>query len=219
MPPTTPRTRQRRKDARPAELTAAALALFVERGYAATRLDDVAAHAGVSKGTLYLYFKNKEELFKAVILEGVVPVLEAGEALLEKFRDDPERLLREIMLNWWQLVGESPLGGIPKLMIAEARNFPEVTQFYFDQVVTRSQKLIGAALELGVARGVFRPVDIGVQMHVGFAPLMMMALLKHSFPDCAFSNEATSRRYIEDSLSLIFQGLCLPPKKKKATHA
>ena len=67
---------ERRKQERPAELLAAALELFTERGYAATRLDDVARRAGVSKGTVYLYYSSKEELFKAVILEGLVPVLE-----------------------------------------------------------------------------------------------------------------------------------------------
>jgi len=214
MNPPPPRSHQRRKDARPAELTAAALALFVERGYASTRLEDVAAYAGVSKGTLYLYFKNKEELFKAAIREGVVPIIEAGEALVEQYRDDPERLLREIPLGWWQLVGETPLGGIPKLMIAEARNFPEITQFYFDEVVVRDQRLIGTALELGVASGVFLPIDIGVQMHVGFAPLMLLAFWKHSFPDCAISSETISRHYIEATLDLIFQGLCQNPKKE-----
>lgn len=66
---------ERRKDARPQELLDAALALFVERGYAATRLDDVAARAGVSKGTLYLYFENKEELFKAVVRANLVSAL------------------------------------------------------------------------------------------------------------------------------------------------
>ena len=67
---------ERRKDARPSELLAAALNLFVEKGFAATRLDDVAARAGVSKGTLYLYFDNKEALFKAVVQEGIVPVID-----------------------------------------------------------------------------------------------------------------------------------------------
>ena len=74
----------RRKDARPAELTRAALELFVERGYAATRLEDVAKRAGVSKGTLYLYFDSKEELFKAVVREGLVPALERGERMVER---------------------------------------------------------------------------------------------------------------------------------------
>ena len=77
MPPN-PRW-SRRKEARPAELTAAALELFVERGYATTRLEDVARRAGVSKGTLYLYFDSKEALFKAVVREGLVPALERGE--------------------------------------------------------------------------------------------------------------------------------------------
>ena len=89
--------RQRRKEARPAELAAAALSLFIEKGFAATRLDEVAARAGVSKGTLYLYFDSKDALFKAVIEEGVVPLFEEFEAKLETLRDDPERLLREIL--------------------------------------------------------------------------------------------------------------------------
>jgi AcrR family transcriptional regulator len=76
---------ERRKDARPSELTAAALELFVEKGFAATRLEDVAARAGVSKGTLYLYFDSKEELFKAVIQSAVVPVLAQGEQIFENF--------------------------------------------------------------------------------------------------------------------------------------
>mgnify|MGYP000452777623 CR=1 FL=1 len=79
-----PSPRRRRKDARPSELTAAALDLFVEKGFAATRLEDVAARAGVSKGTLYLYYENKEALFKAVIQEGIVPVIAEGEAIAAK---------------------------------------------------------------------------------------------------------------------------------------
>ena len=70
-----PPLRKRRKEARPSELLAAALELFVEKGFAATRLEDVASRAGVAKGTLYLYYENKEALFKAVIQEGVIPVI------------------------------------------------------------------------------------------------------------------------------------------------
>ncbi|MCB1901224.1 MAG: helix-turn-helix transcriptional regulator, partial [Rhodocyclaceae bacterium] len=81
--------RRRRKEARPSELAAAALSLFVEKGYAATRLDEVAARAGVSKGTLYLYFDSKEALFKAVIQDRVVAVMSEGEALYASLKDDP----------------------------------------------------------------------------------------------------------------------------------
>lgn len=201
-----PPSHQRRKEARPGELTAAALALFVERGYASTRLDDIAARAGVSKGTLYLYFDNKEELFKAVIREGILPAIEVGEALLETFRDDPERLLREIFFGWWTLIGSTPLGGIPKLMIAEAQNFPEVTQFFFDEVIARKHRLLATALKLGIASGVFRPVEIDTQIHVIVAQLMMLAIWRHSFA-CCVGEAIDPHSYLEAALDLTLNGL------------
>jgi AcrR family transcriptional regulator len=116
-------SRQRRKEARPAELIAAALDLFVERGFAATRLDEVAARAGVSKGTLYLYFASKEELFKAVIQQGILPVLDHGEEMLTKHQGDARSLLESMLITWWGMVGATHLAGITKLMISEAGNF------------------------------------------------------------------------------------------------
>src|SRR6266853_2784518 len=94
--------RERRKESRPSELLAAALELFVERGFAATRLDEVAARAGVSKGTLYLYFSSKEELFKAVIRSGIVPLIERGERLLEEHQGPAHELMRQIVFAWWE---------------------------------------------------------------------------------------------------------------------
>ena len=122
--------RRRRKDARPSELTAAALELFVERGFATTRLEDVAARAGVSKGTLYLYFDSKEALFKAVIEEGIVPTLVAAEQQLAEHSGSAAELLRKLLFGWWQQIGGTRLAGVPKLIISESRNFPEVAQYY-----------------------------------------------------------------------------------------
>src|SRR6185295_498201 len=102
---------ERRKDARPQELLAAALDLFVERGYAATRLEDVAAQAGVSKGTLYLYFTNKEELFKAVVRENMLPVLGEAEGIVGQYAGSSVELFREIMLGWWERIGNTKLSG------------------------------------------------------------------------------------------------------------
>lgn len=149
----------RRKDARPQELLAAALTLFVERGYAATRLDDVAARAGVSKGTLYLYFASKEELFRAVVRENLVPVLDEAEQIIDGYAGDSANLLREFILGWWQRIGDTPLAGLTKLMMAESGNFPEVAQFYHDEIISRSDALIVRMLERGMARGEFRQVD------------------------------------------------------------
>ena len=126
---------ERRKDARPQELLAAALDLFVERGYAATRLDEVAARAGVSKGTLYLYFENKEELFKAVVRENIVAALVDAEDLIAGFEGHSSVLLRKLVVSWWQRIGQTKLSGISKLMMAESGNFPDVARFYHEEVV------------------------------------------------------------------------------------
>src|SRR5512137_1714014 len=103
-PATTPAARprwERRKEARPAELLAAALELFVEKGYAGTRLDDVAQRAGVSKGTLYLYFENKEDLFKAVVRESVVTLISETADEIERFEGPSDALLEQVIRSWW----------------------------------------------------------------------------------------------------------------------
>lgn len=165
--------RQRRKEARPAELAAAALSLFIEKGFAATRLDEVAARAGVSKGTLYLYFDSKEALFKSVIEEGVVPIFEEFEARLEILGDDPERLLREILRGWWTKVGATDLGGIGKLIIAEAGNFPEVARYHHEAVIVRWMTLLRRVITLGVDKGIFRSLDVEPLSQLMFFPLLM----------------------------------------------
>jgi len=176
--------RRRRKEARPGELTAAALELFVEKGFAGTRLDDVAARAGVSKGTLYLYFDSKEALFKAVIEEGIVPVLEHGADLIEKFSGDSAELIRKLMHAWWELIGNTPLGGVPKLMISEALNFPEIAAYYNEAVIVRGRDLMRRVLERGIRKGEFRKVDVETAIDVIFAPLLMMVIWRYSLGPC-----------------------------------
>ena len=156
----TPPPRKRRKEARPAELMAAALALFVEKGFSATRLDDVAARAGVSKGTLYLYFDNKDALLKALIQEGILPVVAENEQIAARHSGSSFDLLEKLLDNWWGKIGLTGFAGIPKLMVAEARDFPEVAQFYYENVIRRGRALVGAALERGMASGEFRRMKV-----------------------------------------------------------
>src|SRR5512142_2809813 len=111
---------ERRKEARPSELLAAALQLFVEKGYAGTRLEDVARRAGVSKGTLYLYFENKEELFKAVVRNTIVPALGEAEASIAGFDGHSADLLKSVVHAWWTRLGATKASGIIKLVMAEA---------------------------------------------------------------------------------------------------
>ncbi|MBV6323987.1 TetR/AcrR family transcriptional regulator [Duganella violaceipulchra] len=176
---------ERRKDARPQELLAAALDQFVERGYAGTRLEDVAKRAGVSKGTLYLYFANKEELFKAVVRENIVHAIGEAEQEAAVFDGPSAELLRAILMKWWNQICSTHLAGITKLMLAEGNNFPELAQFYNEDVVARGNGLIASVLVRGIARGEFRPVDPAVMTPVLVAPVLMLMMWTHSFmPTC-----------------------------------
>ncbi len=175
---------ERRKDARPQELLAAALGQFVERGYAATRLEDVARRAGVSKGTLYLYFANKEELFKAVVRETIVQPIGEAEQEVANFPGHSGELLRIILMRWWERIGATELAGITKLMMAEANNFPDLARFYDEEVITRGNALISSVLARGVQRGEFRPLDPLVMTPVLTAPVLMLMMWTHAFMPC-----------------------------------
>ena len=175
---------ERRKDARPQELLAAALDLFVDRGFASTRLEDVAKRAGVSKGTLYLYFTNKEELFKAVVRDSIVPVIGDAEDIIASFDGHSADLLRSVINNWWQRLGATKASGLAKLIMAEAGNFPDIACFYQKEVIVRSTRMIASMLERAVARGEFRPLDVTLLTQVLIAPMLMLQTWKHSVGPC-----------------------------------
>jgi AcrR family transcriptional regulator len=207
----------RRKDARPEEIIAAALELFVERGFAATRLDDVAARAGVSKGTLYLYFENKEDLFKAVVRGNMLPVLQHGETLVENFAGASGELLQQLVRGWWELTGSTKIAGLPKLVIAEAGNFPDLAKFYYDEVILRAHSMFRRVLQRGIDAGEFREVDVDHLVHVALAPLVMLALWRHSFA-CCEHEQLQPERYLDTYLDMLLHSLRLPQAPEK-THA
>ncbi|MBI3096148.1 MAG: TetR/AcrR family transcriptional regulator [Rhodocyclales bacterium] len=206
--------RQRRKEARPAELMAAALELFVEKGFVGTRLEDVAARAGVSKGTLYLYFDSKEALFKAVIQEGIVPILEQGAGLVDRFEGSASDLLRALIREWWQRIGNTHLAGVPKLMISEAGNFPELATYYHDTVIVRGRDLMRRVLQRGIAAGEFRAVDVETAIDVIFAPVLMMLIWRHSLGACC-GVAHDPQVYLGTHLDLALCGLMAPVASNK----
>lgn len=178
--PSAPRWRRRKQD-RPQEIVDAALDVFGERGFAAARLDDVAARAGVSKGTLYLYFPNKEELFKAVVRSAIVPNLEAAERLLAGAEGPSFAVLEALLGLMASRILRSKAGAIPKLIVAEAGNFPDLARFYYEEVIRRAFALLSAVLARGVARGEFRPLDIDATVRLIVAPMLMSALWRSTF--------------------------------------
>ncbi len=197
---------ERRKEARPGELLAAALELFAEKGFAATRLEDVASRAGVSKGTLYLYFASKEELFKAVVRSGIVRAIEEGEAMVEQFKGTAPELVRTVILGWWERIGSTSLSAIPKLMLSEARNFPELAEFYREEVVERGSRMFRRALERGIRAGEFRAVDVDSTVQVMLSPLIMLSVWRHSL-GCCEKEPSDPLRYLEAYLDLALAGL------------
>jgi len=201
-----PRWRRRKED-RPAELIAAALAVFVERGFSATKLEDVAKKAGVSKGTVYLYYDSKEALFKAVVRETMVPALHRGEATVREFTGSSKDLLRKLLFAWWDTIGESPLAGIPKLMMAEAANFPELARFYYEEVIQRGHRLMGSVLERGIASGEFRSVaDVKLVVRALISPVLQLATWKHSFALCV-REPIDARAFLDTHIDLFLNGV------------
>jgi AcrR family transcriptional regulator len=203
---------QRRKDARPEELVAAALELFGERGYAATKLEQVAERAGVTKGTIYLYFANKEALLKAVVRDSIVPALARGEETAAAHSGSAADLFRQLVRAWWEVIGGTSLSGVPKLMMAEATNFPELARFYHKEVVSRGHRLMGSVIERGIATGEFRAVDVPIAVRLVMAPLLHAANWRHSFALClreGFDVDA----YLESHIDIFLRGIAKHPDR------
>ncbi len=177
--PQTATRRRRRKNARPHEIADAALALFSERGYAATRLEDVAARAGIGKATLYLYFPAKEDLFRAVLRQKLLPNLTEIEAAVAASQEPAPALLRSFARRLLAVL-ETDLTAIPKLVLGESGNFPAIARMYADEVVARGIALLTGIVERGVARGELRAVDALAAIPSLVGPFLTMALWKHS---------------------------------------
>ncbi len=155
-PPKSRRTR--RPDARPEELIDAALEVFGERGFRGASLDEVARRAGVSKGTVYLYFASKDDLFRAVVERKIVVLLEEGEALLSRHEGPASDLLRRVVLRMHEAIQCRDMVRISKLVHAELAQFPEIRAFYWEHVILRNRRLLTSIVDRGIAQGELRPV-------------------------------------------------------------
>ena len=154
----TPRWR-RRKAARPSEIIAAALGVFAEKGFAAARLDEIAARAGVSKGALYLYFETKEDLFRAVVQEMATPNIEAVRAMTANFQGRFADLAPLILALVAKITLTSPMPAVAKMVIGESRNFPDLARVWHDQVVSKALDLLAGLIAGAQARGEVKPGD------------------------------------------------------------
>lgn len=206
-------SRRRRKEARPGELVAAALEVFAEKGFATTRLDDVAARAGVSKGTVYLYFKNKEALFKAAIEAALTPALEHVEALAAETGCPATELLRRYMDNAWRVMATTSLGSVPKLLVAEAGNFPEIVQWFDEGFRRRAEAALERIIQVGVERGEFRAVDTDIAARTFMATLFSYLIWQRAFAGITCDDLPPPERFFANACDLLTFGLAKSAKE------
>jgi AcrR family transcriptional regulator len=195
---------------RPGHILTAALDTFVENGFAASRLEDVAERAGISKGTLYLYFESKEALFQAVIRENIVALIERGEQLVDTYSGSSRDLLGELIRRWWGGVYHTRASALPKLILSESSNFPEVARYYFDEVVLRGRRLFGRALRRGVESGEFRALDLDYATKVIMSPIVLAMIWKHSMVKCQIE-ELDFNRHIDTVIDIVLHGILSGP--------
>lgn len=203
MTPGPPRWR-RRKDARPAEIVSAALEVFAEKGFAAARLDDIAARAGVSKGALYLYFETKQDLFEAVVRDAVLPNLDAVEQAVANL-DLPFRQLAPMLAaRVAQLMTTSSLPAVAKMVIAESRNFPDLARVWHDQVVSRALAVLTGLIKAAQARGEIQPGDPRYHALSIVGPMLMGVLWREVLEPAGaepIDLSALAMQHVETALS------------------
>ena len=190
-------------------ILSAALALFLHSGFAATRVEDIAQRAGVGKGSVYLHFRNKEELFQAVIDEGIVTSLEQAEAAATDFTGSATELLASMLHNNLVEFWGGPASGVYKLIIAESQHFPELSANYYRMVTLRARKLLESILQLGIDRGEYRPMDVVYTARFILGALDNELILAHSLAAHG-GDRLAAHRYIDALLQVVTAGLAGP---------
>jgi AcrR family transcriptional regulator len=199
---------KRRKDARPQELINAALSLFGEFGYSQTRLDDVAAKAGISKGTVYLYFSSKQDLFEAVIRERAAPWIEVIRNRKDDVSQSTEVVLREFLYWGWQQFLDSKLYLIARIVLAESNNFPHLAETYLREVMGPVHEQLTALLTRGIERGEVQGEVSRERIKVLLAPLSWLALWRQALQNHSIS-PIDEQAYIREAIDMAVRSVIL----------
>lgn len=199
---TEPRYRRRKED-RPHEITAAAFEAFAEKGFARTRVDDVAKRAGVSKGLLYLYFKTKEELFKAVVKSVVIRRVDRLIENVETTELSSEDFIRGPLLSFLKQLPGSPVAIVIRLLISEGPRHPDLVDYYYDNVVAKGLTAISSFVKRGVSRGEFRESVVSDLPHLVLAPVMLSIIWGIIFHDRQLDTDTLIETQIDMILARI----------------
>ena len=192
------------------ELLEAALSLFVEKGYAATKVEEVALRAGVSKGTLFVYFATKQDLFKAVIRANLAEHFPTWNQEFESFQGSTADMLRYAMQSWWERIGNTKASGITKLVTSEASNFPEVVQFYEAEVMQPGHRLFKAILQRGIDSGEFRPLPTDLAVYSLVSTIVFLTMWKHSLSACVSQQVFDPELFLQQHIDTLIRGWRMP---------
>lgn len=198
----------RRKQARPSEILDAALAVFAEKGFAGARMEDIARRAGVTKGTIYLYFDGKEAVFKTLVRESIGNALSTVSENASVFEGPARELLRFALGTMAQLLTTSDRVVLPKIIVAESGNFPELARFYREEIIDKGLTLMSGLIERGIAQGEFRAVPPGHVARLCVAPVLLGAMWRTTF--ARFDVVPYDYKGLIDThLDILFRGLAV----------
>ena len=201
----TPRWR-RRKSARPQEILDAALACFAEKGFAAARMDDIAERAGVTKGTIYLYFENKDAVFKALVRESIGAQIAHVIENIRAYEGSSRDLLRNAVTMIAHFAATSDRVVLPKIIVAEVGNFPELARFYRDEIIDKGLGAMTSVIARGVERGEFRDVNPDHVARMMIAPILLSIFWRTTFAQ--FDSEPYDYlAFLESHLDILLRGI------------
>jgi len=204
----TPKFR-RRAEARPDEVLDAALALFMEKGFAATRVEDIAKRAGLSKGSVYLYFDSKEAVMEGLVRRAIVPITDSATEMMTHFTGNPRVAINAILTLLAMKISDPKISAVPRLIMREAIQFPELAVVYRREVLDKVIPIMTGVIERGIADGYFRPVDPDLTIRSIIGPVMLHLLMDEVF-DMRPKSGLALDRLAENHLKILFDGLSVP---------
>ncbi|MEW7008627.1 TetR/AcrR family transcriptional regulator [Lentilitoribacter sp. EG35] len=198
------KTTHRRKQHRPQELIAAGLQEFAINGFAATRMIDIAKRAGVSKGTIYVYFESKEALFEAAVRSQILPYLDQVGAMVLTHKGSTKDLIRMMINMMYAKIVQSNARDIIRVMIAEGRKFPALVEFYYNTVLEKGLGILDAIVQHGVERGEIKNDMILKEPRLLVAPIIFAGVWSMVFDEI---NPINIDQFCEAHLDVLFNGI------------
>ncbi len=197
--------RQKRKEARPAEILQAAIEEFSENGFAGAKIEAIAARAGVAKGTVYLYYATKEELFEAIVRDRVSPVFKIISGIVKLWPGSQVTLLKQIIPRFYSEIVENDMRRmILKTLISESDRFEQLADFYHTEILVPARKMLKSIVRKGINRGEFRDTPIAIEPLVLVGPALTAAVWKMTFER---AEKLDTRRWLEAHVDLVIHGL------------